>query len=228
MNNKIALTFDIDWATDPVVEFLLNILDKNNLIKATLFCTHKSRIFKKLDKSQYEIAIHPNFNRTFAYKERIEELLEIFPGAKGIRSHGLLSSTNILLEAQKAGLEYEVNTFLPKYTGMYVTDRFPGFKMIPYNYSDSHYLITKADQMFDDDVLSREGLQVFTFHPIHIFINTKNIEHYESIKSIYKIPEELVKLINKEIGVRTHFLKLIEMIQRNNIQTYTCSELIKK
>lgn len=225
MSRKFALTFDIDWANDRVIKSLLEILNERKL-NATFFCTHKTSVLENLPQN-IERGIHPNFRNTFNYREKIDELLEIIPEAKGIRSHGLLSSTNILLEAKEAGLKYESNTFLPGYNGLYITEKFRDFSMVPYNFSDSHSLINGTNKVFEESQLERDGLKVFTFHPIHIYINTKDEEHYNSIKPVYQNPVELNKFENKSEGIKTRFLRLLEYIDKNSIKTYTCSQLLE-
>ncbi|GJQ64338.1 MAG: hypothetical protein SCALA702_33910 [Melioribacteraceae bacterium] len=225
MQYKFALTFDIDWAPDEVIHFLVDILVKNGL-KATFFCTHKTPVLENLP-AEFERAIHPNFRNSFNYREKIDELLQIIPEAKGIRSHGLLSSTNILLQAKEAGLVYESNSFMPAYKGLYVTEKFNNFFMVPYNYSDSHALINGVHKVYSMEDLENPGLKIFTFHPIHIFLNTKDEAHYDSIRSIYKDAAKLKNEIYDGEGIRTRFIELLQYLKDYKVKTYTCSQLIE-
>ena len=44
-NDKIFITFDIDWAADDVIAYCLNLLEKND-IKATFFVTHETKMLE--------------------------------------------------------------------------------------------------------------------------------------------------------------------------------------
>ena len=60
--DKIFLTFDIDWCSDEVLSFTLDIIEKNN-IKATFFVTHETLLLERMrDNPKIELGIHPNFN----------------------------------------------------------------------------------------------------------------------------------------------------------------------
>lgn len=87
---KIFLTFDIDWASDEVLEYCLEIVEKAK-VKATWFATHKTPLLKRiLENPLFELGIHPNFNPLLEgnfcygknYKEVLEYYLEIVPNAK--------------------------------------------------------------------------------------------------------------------------------------------------
>ena len=60
-------------------------------------------------------------------------------------------------------------------------------------------------------LINLKGLKVFNFHPIHIFLNSENIERYERAKSYNQKPIELGKLKNIDFGIRNCLLKLLEI-----------------
>lgn len=45
-DKSLFLTFDIDWASDEIIQDTLDIL-KENEVKATFFITHESELFIK-------------------------------------------------------------------------------------------------------------------------------------------------------------------------------------
>lgn len=45
--NKIFLTFDIDWASDEVLSYTLDIIEKYD-IKATFFVTHETKLLERM------------------------------------------------------------------------------------------------------------------------------------------------------------------------------------
>ncbi len=42
------------------------------------------------------------------------------------------------------------------------------------------------------DLMACDGLKVFDFHPIHVFLNTENLERYEGSRSLHRCPGELI------------------------------------
>ncbi|WP_289687985.1 polysaccharide deacetylase WbmS family protein [Helicobacter rodentium] len=118
---KIFLTFDIDWASDEVLEYCIDIVEKAN-INATWFVTHETPLLKRLRANpNFELGIHPNFNPLlegdFAYgknhKEVLRCFLNIIPEAKSMRSHSLGISSRILIEAKNLGITHESNICIP-------------------------------------------------------------------------------------------------------------------
>ena len=60
--SKIFLTFDVDWATDEVIEDVLLFCEPFD-VEITLYATHQSNILSQLSAiKKYEIGLHPNFN----------------------------------------------------------------------------------------------------------------------------------------------------------------------
>ena len=60
--NKIFLTFDLDWCSDEVLEYTLNLLEQFN-VKAIFFITHYTKLLDRMKKNEsFELGIHPNFN----------------------------------------------------------------------------------------------------------------------------------------------------------------------
>jgi len=73
---KIFLTFDLDWCSDEVLCYTLEIIEKYD-IKATFFITHYTPLLEKIRKnSNIELGIHPNFNyllsRDFRYRQNVD------------------------------------------------------------------------------------------------------------------------------------------------------------
>ena len=214
--NKICITLDIDWVVDEIITFVLNLLEDYN-VKATFFATHQSDLLTSLNDTRYEIGIHPNFTNRLDYDKVIKELKAIYPSAIGVRSHELFCSTSILQLFLANGLKYDVNTYIPLREGLYPFTRLNSIVRIPYYWEDGSYL-TKLG-------LHKEGLKIYNFHPIHIFMNTKSQEHYMNYKAFYSQPDTLQKYRNTGDGIRTSFIALLKHISDNAIQTYTCKEI---
>lgn len=217
--DKIFLTIDIDWATDEVMDSVLDILEEYN-IPVTFFATHKSVTLDRIRKNtNWELGIHPNFNflleGDFRYGSNIEQVLDyymdIVPDAVSVRSHSMTQSTKILDAFVNRNLKYDCNHFIP-----YKVDKtihpwayWKGnlFK-IPYCWEDDIALIY-GWSLDVKEVLENECLKVFDFHPIHIFLNTFDIMEYEKFKLT---PSKKVDDMNKEKGIKDFLYDLLKLV----------------
>ena len=75
------LTFDIDWAPDCCVEYILNKLKKQK-IKSTFFITHETDIIDEIRKDGHSLGIHPNFLKDSTQGNSELEIVGIRPGEK--------------------------------------------------------------------------------------------------------------------------------------------------
>ena len=66
---------------------------------------------------------------------------------------------------------------------------------VPYFWEDDTHILYK-DINSVDYYLNTPGLKVFDFHPIHIYLNTEDLNRYEKIKSDVKNKSLLDKHIN--------------------------------
>jgi hypothetical protein len=221
------ITIDIDWAPEEVIEDTLSLLEAYD-VSATLFCTHKSMAIDRAGNDRFEKAIHPNFNFLLEGKqdhgknaeETIENLLAIYPGAKGVRSHSMAQSSVLLNLFKEKGMLYEANHFVP-YQPIKPFFLWNGLIRLPYNWEDDvHFMYRKE---FNDDLFdfAKGNLLVLDFHPIHIFLNTEHEDRYLAAKKHYQQPKELIPYrnagkVNK--GVRDVFIELLK-INRGNKNT---------
>jgi hypothetical protein len=227
----IALTADIDWAPEEVIEEFKRLLESHN-IKCTLFCTHKSEAINSLNPDLFELGIHPNFNPILEGKggninEVIDELMKMYPNAKGIRSHSLLQSSALLNLFAKKGFQYESNEFVPYAKNVTPSLLWNGLVRLPFIWEDDiHWMYSKKFDDLDVDLAS-PGLKIFNFHPVHVFLNTTDGNHYEQAKQFYQHPAELRKFRNSgsKKGVYDALSTLINEITSQGLTTYKLSEI---
>lgn len=227
----ILFTSDIDWAPEEVIADTLNLLEYYG-VKCTFFSTHHSLELSKSNKKLFETGIHPNFNPILSGKSEkraidiIDEILDIHPEAQGVRSHSMLQSTAILQLFAERKLLYDANHFMPYHTGLKPFKLWTGMIRIPYNWEDDvHWTYGYS---FDESRidLKDEGLIVFDFHPIHIFLNTENKYRYNEAKKYYNDPKTLIKYRNKDvIGTRDLFISLLTYCKQNNIVTHKLKDV---
>ncbi len=225
------LTFDLDWCSDEVLEDTLNLLGSK---EAIFFVTHKSTLLDKMrQNSRYELGIHPNFNfllnGDFRYGKSIDEVLryylDIIPDAISFRSHCLTQSSIILDSAKELGLKRAFNTLIPHTSNIEIQ---------PYKHSSG---IVEYPHFWEDDVsieckwewkikryLDYKGLKVFNFHPIHIFLNSEDLNRYLKAKPYLQDFKKLKEFVNnKSYGVRDFFIDLlneIDLKRRGNNGNY--------
>lgn len=224
--NVFCLTIDTDWVPDEVLQFTIDLLNKEG-INATFFCTNKT----DCDFGNHEVALHPNFT-SFDLEKHLSELLSLFPEAKGLRSHSLFFTERLRpLLAQKE-IFYTSNMMLFEGSQLAPCMISPSTVEFPIYFMDTFNIIMKgANATFQNDIekLLTDGLKVYDFHPIHIFMNTASFDHYDSFKSVYHDTNALKKYINyATYGIRDYFLELLKYISSNNCNHSTLIELCAK
>lgn len=196
--NRICLTLDTDWAPDPVLEDALSIISDSGA-RATIFATNASSVLAGLDRSRFELAIHPNLNwladgSGVNYRHRIDDLLSEFPETRGARSHSLTNGAQVLDHLVERGLVYDSNLFIPR-----PCDPFPdwnGLVRVPFSFSDLWQAI--AGLPFEvESIQGGVSPAVVAFHPIHVFLNTESADRYATAKSSINDMARLVEFRNR-------------------------------
>jgi len=223
LENTIFLTFDIDWACDEILEDTIDIIESENVF-ATFFATHSTPLLGRLrNNNHFELGIHPNFNEllsgnnTLGFNEIIADLKLLVPEAVSVRSHSLVYSSHLLNEFLRQGLLFDLNIFIPEYSHINLLPYkdWNGMVRIPYFWEDDLYCINNnACEKQDWNVtrfLNNPGLKVFGFHPIHIFLNTENLQRYENTRKDHQHPQKLLsyRFCNEMIGTRVFLKNLI-------------------
>jgi len=232
-----VLTFDIDWVPDYMIDYVSDKLKKLK-IKSTWFVTHDSPAIQKLKKnSLIEVGIHPNFSSNSTQGNNIDEILrnlkKIVPNAKSIRTHGLLQSTEILSKFQKYGIKNDVSILLENqpFLGIHYSKYFK-IKRFPYYWEDDVEIKNKIDFNDSEKHMYIQGLKIFNFHPIHIFLNSASMTNYNKLKinGYPKIKEsEILKFKNKKKGINTFFDNFINGLTDKKTHTITdLSKILKK
>lgn len=223
--DKIFITFDIDWCSDEVLSYTLDIIEKYN-IKATFFVTHETKLLERMRVNpNIELGIHPNFNfllngdfrQGSSSKEVVQYYKKFVPNAVSVRSHSLTQGGSIFPIFEDEGFIYECNTFIPLQGGV----------QLPYRHTKQ---LIKVPHIFEDDVrelyedewdlkkyLDYKGIKVFDFHPIHIFLNSENIERYNSAREHLQNFDELKKCVNNKVYGTKDFM--IDLIENSNKET---------
>ncbi len=186
------MTLDIDWASDEVLGHAIDLVDRLGVC-ATWFITHDTPLLARLRASdRYEIGIHPNFNPLLFHGDRqngatpeevVANLIALVPDAKSVRSHSMTQSSWLLKLFHRMGLTHDCNSFVPVEAGIELKPwrGWEGLVRVPYFWEDDLHAIG-GDSWDTRATLGRRGLKVYDFHPIHLFLNTPTLAHYEDAR----------------------------------------------
>lgn len=219
----VHLTFDFDWASDFILTDTLDILEKFD-VSATFFVTHNTPVLERIRMNpKFELGIHPNFDDFLTARvklteenaeSRILEIKQVVPEAVSWRSHSTTNSSRLLNVACKLGLIYDCNYLIP-YTSNIVLQPWRLWNNMircPYYYEDDVSLEYKLEEKSIAFLLEREGLKIFDFHPIHIYLNTNKLSDYEASREIHNSQAELLAVRQKSPGVRNKLYELLNLV----------------
>lgn len=199
--DRIFLTFDIDWACDAVLADAIDLVEAAG-VPATWFVTHSTPLLVRLRANdKFELGIHPNFNFLLEGDPRnganaaevVDRMLELVPQARSVRSHSMTQSSRLLQLFKDRKLTHDANHFIPEHSGIELRPwlHWNGLIKVPYCWEDDAHCM--HDQYSDVESMSkRSGIRVLDFHPIHVYLNTERMERYESTRSIHHLPEKLL------------------------------------
>jgi hypothetical protein len=234
---QIALTFDTDWCPDWILEELIEILISRS-IKSTFFCTNKSSVLNELVADEnFELGIHPNFSHSSTHGghpyEILESLMNNFPNAIGYRGHSLHNSSRIIKVAKELGLLYDSNIFVESSQRVLPFFDCNGLYRFTHHYSDAARMLQRDNKFINDFDVKYNHLNIFDFHPIHLWIGADNFLSYNDIKKdfIYLNKNlndcsraDLAKYrVSKNWPLLSNFFKTIE-----NKTLYKLAELVPK
>jgi hypothetical protein len=211
---KIFLTFDVDWAIDEVWLETIKILEDYE-VPATWFVTHKSHLISRIKKnSNFRIGIHPNFNPLIEndnFSKDINRIIDDFfsfiPDSNIVRSHSLFQSEKILDLFDEKGFNIICNNFIPyNFNGkIFPYKLWKNLLIMPHCWQDNVSLKMKLNL---PSVLDQ--LIILNFHPIHIFLNTKNLRVYDESKIFNKDINKLNDYVNRGYGVKNILIDIIK------------------
>ncbi|MBF0312911.1 MAG: hypothetical protein HQK52_05815 [Oligoflexia bacterium] len=229
--NNICLTFDMDWAENSIIHEITEILIAKK-IKSTWFITNEipSLAIMRKYPDLFELGIHPNFYPGSTQGHSEEDILlnlkKMIPESVSVRSHGLYQNTRLFSKmVNLTGAKIDSSLCLP-YVGNldvhnFVFDSGPKGSILraPFFWGDDiEMLSNNPDWEMKTTNLEKDGLKIFNFHPINLALNCKTYQDYNRFKnacsSLGRANVNIEKKINRGIGVRTIFLKLLEKYQQ--------------
>ena len=216
---KLFLTFDADWAHDDVIGDVIDLVEGAD-VPATWFITHHSEILDRLrENPNFEIGIHPNFNPLLLgdnskgrnSAEVLEKIKDVVPEATSVRSHSLAQGSLLQQEFLSIGLTHDCNLLIPEQSQFGAIRPFKlwdGMTRVPYFFCDYCRCLYSSSRSMGD-LMACDGLKVFDFHPIHVFLNTENLVRYEGSRSLHQCPSELLAKRGTDSGGSRELLKTL-------------------
>lgn len=192
----IALTFDVDWAPDFAIDFVRDLVRTYDA-PSTWFVTHSSDALQRLreEAPRVELGIHPNFLQNSTHGVSATEVLShcmgLVPDAVSMRTHSLVQSTPLLqMVTEHTPIKLDSSLLLPRVSGAVpFRQPFAGRPLlrVPVQWEDDvemEYEDPRWDAQFAID--QKAPLQVFNFHPIHIYLNSVTMGPYHRLRE--KVP----------------------------------------
>ncbi len=222
-SGSVFLTIDIDWACDEVLADTIDLVERADVC-STWFVTHETPLLERLRRNpKFELGIHPNFNKLLqgdgsngrSVEEVFERVLEIVPEARAARSHSLMQSTPLHKLFAERKITHECNCFIPAHADMDLRpwSLWKTLTIVPLFWEDD------LSMMYDiktplHNLVRKNGLKVFNFHPIHVFLNTESLERYERARKYYHIASDLQRFRNAAgTGMRTELENLLGLTE---------------
>tara|TARA_Y100000588_G_scaffold385297_1_gene478305 strand:+ start:705 stop:1433 length:729 start_codon:yes stop_codon:yes gene_type:complete len=217
--NRVFVTFDIDWAHDEIIRDTIDLCEHAG-VSATWFITHESAVLGRLRENlKFEIGIHPNFNYLLQgdprsgknAKEVVDRIHSIVPESTSVRSHSLCYSSTIQEIYADLGITHDSSVIIPSQNNtqeLWPWKMWDGLIRVPYMFCDYVTSMTWGAKI--KTLLRRNGIKVFDFHPIHVFLNTESLGRYESTRLLHQNPKELIKHRYDGYGARSRLLDLLK------------------
>lgn len=237
--DDFVITMDLDWAPDFMIDAVAQqLLDAN--VKATIFVTHDSPAVRRLSEHPelFELGLHPNFLLNSSHGDTTESVLqycvELVPDAISMRTHALVQSGHILTKVVECtSIEIDLSLLLPEMPNIQIVDLpLPKRHLLrlPYYWEDdleavrvnSTWNLSKHKQV--------QGLKVFDFHPVFIYLNSNTLESYAEMKRIGHLsditPDQAQPFVNAGHGVESMFNDLIDFLAGR--ESYCVRDIVER
>lgn len=234
--NVISFTFDVEWATQTVIDDVRSLLDERG-IRGTFFVTHAG-----VDVGAHERGLHPNFRRNGdiyrllkdadsksdneVYEHVLKTALSFAPEALGARSHSLFFDSSLLPIYDRIGLEYDATLRLELVPHLRPFWKQHNIVEIPTYYADFFDMVSQTTGYKVENLhLEAPGMKVVDFHPNLVYINAPDVPRYDASRAFYHDPEQLAAVRFDGYGTRTLFIELLDYVASKKRKTATLGEI---
>ena len=195
-----CFTTDIDWAPESMIQEMFSVFGNTPL---TVFLTHQSETITKRysGKRKRFVGLHPNFFTLEDYDRVIDKAVKLWKEAQCFRSHKFFDKAFITKEFYDRGFKYDSNLYLHLQSHI-IPFKHAGLMRFPVFFEDRKNFGLEISEL---DTLKTPGLKIFVFHPIHIALNTPDMEFYLKAKGSDSWPPY------KRRGMGTFLEELLEL-----------------
>ena len=229
----ICLTFDTDWMS---ATSMSRWLDAHALPgKATFFLW---RAMPEVAWGEHELGPHPLSQRGDEWADELDALTEAMGvTVAGVRSHSCYFSHMAGVAMRERGLRYcsmatpLYQQGLRPYRHPWVVWELPIYYMDNMDFCMARNWPDIGHTPFDISVIERavngEGLYVFDFHPLHIALNTPDLDTYQQVKGMIHDGRRCPLDCRFEgRGVGDFFGELRQAMVEAGVAGVTCSEAL--
>jgi hypothetical protein len=182
----ILLTSDLDWAPAWMTQALAAAIEAAGF-RATFFTTHACASLPHLRAAGHEVGIHPNHLPGSSHGADPASVLDHLAGfasdARGVRAHALVRSTPLLLLYGQRGFVYEGSDLMDDQPGLRPHVHWNGVVRLPVFFEDDVHAMHGRSFRLADLAMAGDGLRVFSVHPVHFVLNTRDLGEYQALKS---------------------------------------------
>ncbi len=231
----VVFSSDVDWASEACIKDAYQFAQERD-VKPCFFVTHESKVLRKLDDANaVELGLHPNFlpgsTHGADHDEVIETLKRIAPGACGFRSHCFVDSTPITRRFKTEGLTWDSNLCLHLQDGIVPMRHCSGLTRLPVFWADDVHMTLHPQTWSVDAVIAHflaPGLKILDVHPIHLALNTPDMNFYNEHKHRAEslASDEILAHRYAGKGTRTFLDGLIARLQDAGVRFYTFEEVL--
>ncbi len=220
-DNRIAVTLDIDWASEPAIEQALGwFIDQG--IPITVFSTHQSKALESvLDK--IEVGLHPFFGRGSSHGDSVDEVvrtvMDLPHNLPAFRCHRFGVSNTSRQALHDAGMRLSSNVCTDQELVPPFRDRFRMLE-VPVYLEDGGYLFQDGSLEVAGrvaDALAAPALKVLLVHPMHFVVNTPKFDYMVDIKQTVSREEwrgmstaTIDRIRWRERGIRDYVVDLLD------------------
>lgn len=233
--DRVYLTFDIDWAPDDVLGELVEWLEGQN-VKATFFVTHDSPLIRELaDRAWVERGIHPQWTDRLTGRatggepwQPLVDLMKLVPEAVSSRSHSLIQGTPMISAYAEQGLRIDANPYLPfsQLGEIAAWSYWTGTRIVPFVWSDYIDFVRNGEDALPSLLERSNCLKVVAFHPIHVYLNTSDVAHYERYRASGLSPAEARAQGSSDKGVGDALREFVSAIHEAGLETGLLRDLL--
>ena len=224
----IALTFDTDHMSESAMEAFLAEVPVPGA--GTFFCIQR---YACMEGSGHELAPHPLLESGGDWEAELERTRELFPEARGWRSHSCIFSHLLALRVKELGYDYVSvhddfgragQTAIRHAWGVW---QFPIYYMDTLDMSMSRFW-PEAWSPFSPELIKRavedDGIYVFDFHPVHLMLNSPTAEDYLERRKRIGDDRPFAEIAFDGYGARNFYDALCAAMEAKGLESVALAE----